>query len=333
MGNPIELFKVYIDQLDEVYKQASKTSVLDSDGGIFGAGANAGEVVIPKMTMNGLADYSRSGGYVSGDVTLGKETKSCDYDRGRKFTVDAMDNEESAGVAFGKLSSEFIRTQVVPELDAVRMAKYAKLAGIKYSDSISDGTGVLNAISKILSDMDEKEVSEEGRILFITPTLHNLILSLDTTKSKEILNGFSSIVKMPSSRFKSSIALYDGKTSGEEAGGFVPTPSSYVLTEDTKFLSWKTYYTESSGTYTKAAVTAGADVAANTYYEDAGARDINFMIVQKNAVLQFMKHNVNKVISPEENQESDGWMFFFRAYGLNDAFENKLSGIGVSFKE
>lgn len=40
--------------------------------------------------MQGLADYSKSTGYVAGDVTLDYETKKCAYDRGRMFNVDAM---------------------------------------------------------------------------------------------------------------------------------------------------------------------------------------------------------------------------------------------------
>ena len=31
--------------------------------------------------------------------------------------------------------------------------------------------------------------------------------------------------------------------------------------------------------------------------------------------------------TPEQNQTSDGWMFFYRSYGLADVYENKLAGI------
>lgn len=130
MANSITKFKAYIDKLDTVYQQASATSILDADADTVRMGAKAGEFLIPKMSMDGLADYSRSSGYVKGDVTIAYETKSCNYDRGRKFSVDAMDNEETAGVAFGKLASEFIRTKVVPEMDAFRFAKYASATGI-----------------------------------------------------------------------------------------------------------------------------------------------------------------------------------------------------------
>ena len=121
MPNSIVKFKKYIDLLDEVYKSASKTADLDGDASLVKAGANANEIMIPKMELDGLADYSRNGGYVQGDVSISYETVQFNYDRGRKFNVDAMDNEETAGLAFGKLSSEFLRTKVVPEVDALSL--------------------------------------------------------------------------------------------------------------------------------------------------------------------------------------------------------------------
>ena len=63
MANAITKFKNYIDLLDEVYKNASLTSVLDGDQSLVRAGANANEIVIPKISMDGLGDYSRNGGY------------------------------------------------------------------------------------------------------------------------------------------------------------------------------------------------------------------------------------------------------------------------------
>ena len=74
MPNSIALFKKYSDLLDEVYKVSSKSSVLDIDGTLVQAGANANEIIIPKISMDGLADYSRNSGYVNGDVTLTNET-------------------------------------------------------------------------------------------------------------------------------------------------------------------------------------------------------------------------------------------------------------------
>lgn len=290
MPNSIAKFKKYIDLLDEVYKLSACSTVLDSDSSLIQQGANANEIVIPKISMDGLADYSRNSGYVQGDVTLTMETVQYDYDRGRSFTVDAMDNEETAGVAFGRLASEFIRTKTVPELDAYRFAKFAGTTGISKVVSgatLSSGADVLGALLTAQNTLDEDEVPAEERYLFITPSLLNLARNVDTTKSKAVLDDFAGVIKVPQSRFYTAIDLADGTTSGEEAGG-----------------------------YSKA----------------TGAKDINFLIVQKQAVIQYQKHTVNKVVSPEENQKSDGWMFFFRAYGLTDVYDNKTAGIYLHHK-
>lgn len=228
MANTIELFKQYIDLLDEVYQNASTTAALDISGDLVQKGANANEILIPKMTLDGLADYSRSDGYVSGDVNLTMETVKFNFDRGRKFSVDNMDNAETAGVAFGKLSSEFIRTKVVPELDAFRYATYAGISGINTTAAaaLTTGEGVLNALVTATNALDESEVPDTERELHITPTLYNLIYSVDTTKSKEVLNSFARVVKVPQTRFYTAIDQYDGTTSSEEKGGYVKDGTS-----------------------------------------------------------------------------------------------------------
>ncbi|MBQ9428612.1 MAG: hypothetical protein IJU41_03600 [Clostridia bacterium] len=290
MANSIAKFKTYIGLLDEVFKSASATADLDVDSALVRAGANANEIIVPKISMDGLADYSRNSGYVSGDVTLTNETVAFNYDRGRKFSVDNMDNEETAGVAFGALSAEFIRTKVAPELDAFRFATYAGTSGISKVSSgatLSTGADVLAALVAAVNQMDEDEVPQENRYLYITPTLLNLVNSVDTTKSKDILENFAKIVKVPQTRFYTAITLADGMTSGQTGGG---------------------------------------------YAKASGGKDINFMIIHKPAVLQYTKHTVNKVITPEENQTKDAYDFPYRSYGLADVYENKAAGIYLHHK-
>lgn len=220
MANAIALFLRYIALLDDVYKAASKTAVLDTaDKADMVSGTH--EFRVPKMTMDGLADYGRKGGgYKSGSVTLEYETKKPDFDRGRSFNVDAMDDEESAGIAFGKLASEFIRTRVVPELDAYRFAVYASRAGNSASGALADAAALMAAISTALTTMREKEVDEAGLYLFITPTLRQMIRDMDSYKSKEALAAFADVVEVPQSRFYTAIDLLDGESAGEEAGFF-----------------------------------------------------------------------------------------------------------------
>ena len=226
MANTIELAKKYIPMLDEVYKNASLTAKLDGDPNLVQQGANANELIIPMIEMQGLGDYDRNSGYVSGDVTMTNETVKCNFDRGRMFTVDTMDNEETAGLAFGRLASEFIRTKVVPELDAFRFASYCGKSGItKKEETLNDGAAVLAALRVATTAMDEAEVPMEDRHLFITPTLDGMIADLDTTKSREILARFTTKTLVPQTRFYTAIDQKDGHTGGQEAGGYTKASS------------------------------------------------------------------------------------------------------------
>lgn len=223
MSNVITLAKRFVPVLDEIYKKSALTARLDGAAELVQQGANANELIIPKLAMQGLGDYSRNSGYVGGDVTLTNETVKCNFDRGRMFTVDRMDNLETAGVAFGKLSGEFIRTKVVPELDAFRFACYASAAGISKAEAkaLTDGAEVIAALRTATNKMDEDEVPYEQRTLFITPTLHGMIQDLDTNKSREVLARFARVVDVPQTRFYTAITQHDGSTEGEEAGGYV----------------------------------------------------------------------------------------------------------------
>lgn len=301
MQNAIELIKKFIPILDEVYKNASLTGDLDGAAELARQGANANEMVIPMLDMQGLGDYSRNSGYVDGDVTLTSETVKCNFDRGRMFTVDTMDNLETAGIAFGRLAGEFIRTKVVPELDAFRFACYASKEGIGKVSSgatLSSGEAVLKALRAANDRMDEDEVPQEGRYLYITPTLMGMIQDLDTTKSREVLQNFAKTVKVPQTRFYTKITQKSGKIVADESG-------ESVVTND-----------ETAGGYVKA----------------SDAKDINFMIIHKPAVIQFQKHVAPKIITPDQNQTADAYKFGYRNVGIADIYKNKLVGVYLHHK-
>lgn len=281
--NAIELFKQYIALLDEVYKLESKTMVLDGENSLARQGANANELVIPMIDMDGLADYSRSSGYTDGSVDLSMETVKCNFDRGRMFVIDVMDDVETAGMVFGKLSSEFVRTKVVPELDAFRIAKYASLPNISVAKpaDLTSGAQIVSALRTATTTMNNDEVAENDRILFIETGLKGLIDDMDTNKSKAVLNKFSSIVEMPQRRMYTAIKQLSGKND-EKAGG-------YTMAE--------------------------------------GASNINFIIIEKSAVIQFNKRVKDKIISPEQNQDADAYKYGYRQVAIADGYKNKRAGI------
>jgi len=84
----IALAERYEPILDEIYAYESRSAILDAaNSNIKWIGADT--VKIPKMTLNGLADYSRSSGFVAGAETLSWETMQLTKDRGVSFTIDA----------------------------------------------------------------------------------------------------------------------------------------------------------------------------------------------------------------------------------------------------
>ena len=281
MANTIQLRKQYATMLDLVYKKASLTAILDGPTELIKEGANANEILIPKLDMQGLADYSRSGGYVAGDVTLEYETKKCSYDRGRMFNVDSMDDIETAGIAFGSLSGEFIRTKVTPELDAWRFATYAGKATNKAAGTLADGKAALAALRAAKNHIENSEADPATCYLFINPTVYGMIEDLDTTASKRALEGWAGIVKVPQGRFNTAVTL-----NANGAGGFTAT----------------------------------------------GAH-INFMVIDKQTAVQYQKHTVSKIISPDENQTADAWKFGYRTVGMAEVLENKMDGLYVHSAE
>lgn len=280
--------------LDEVYKASSKTSILDTaNERVRFIGSDT--VNLYTMSLDGLGNYSRNAGFVTGSVTGGWEPYKLTQDRGRSFMVDVMDNDETMGMAFGTLAGEFIRTQVTPEIDAYRFAKYASTSGISSgtpADITVGTTDVPSLIQEAETIMGDDEVPEEGRILFISETAY---AGLKDKITRYVQNGERGIetaidyydgmrvIKVPKGRFNTGITLNDGLSAGETKGGFtVPASTSYP---------------------------------------------INFMIIHPSAVVQIAKHVVPRIFSPQVNQSADAWKFDYRIY--HDAFveNNKVAGI------
>lgn len=220
MANQIKLAKSFTNLLDKVYQAASVTANLNTPDDLIRKGANAGEIQVPKISVDGLGNYSRNDGYVKGSVSLDWETVKFNYDRGRTFQVDSMDNQETVNLAFGQLAAEFMRTKVAPEKDAFTFATLSGKDGVSSAQAdLATGDAVLKALAAALDEMDTNEVSE-GRNLYITAALLRAVEQLDTTKSREVLGEFSRTVKVPTKRFYDKIELQDGKTNGQEIGGF-----------------------------------------------------------------------------------------------------------------
>jgi len=243
------------------------------------------DIKIPKLTMDGLGNYDRNLGFTQGASTLVYETKTMTQDRGRTFSLDAMDVNETNFVAnASNLMGEFQRTMVIPELDAYRYSTIATLAiaGSKASGGYTPAKA--DILSRIKADIASVQDVIGAVPLFITmstATLAILEQSTELTRQLEV-GAFSGtilsevkkvdecpIVEVPSARLKSAYVFNDGTTAGQVVGGFVPA---------------------------------------------VGAKSVNWIICAASTPIAVSKTDKIRIFTPDQNQTADAFKLDYRKY-------------------
>lgn len=294
MANSIALATKFQPILDEIYKLASLTARMDAKSKpVNFLGANV--VKVFKTSLIGMGTYSRTTGYPVGDVTGTWEALTLSTERGRELFLDRMDDEETLGMAFGTLVGEYMRTKVVPEVDAYRFSKFATGAGNEVGTPATlTNADVLTAIDAGVELMNAAEVPVEGRILYVSSSVQTLMNQAVTRmygNEKGVSNVVQSynemdVIMVPQTRFYKGITLDAG--SSTDAGGFSKTAST--------------------------------------------GRDVNFLIIHPSAVLQAKKHDKLKIFDPDTNQDKDGWKVQYRLYHDAFVYDNKTDGIYCHIK-
>ncbi|OUP37959.1 hypothetical protein [Olsenella sp. An188] len=269
----------YTDRLDKIIERETLTSDLNMNGDLLGEFSDTGEIKVATIAMDGLANYDRATGFVDGEVTTDWETYKLRYDRGRSFSIDAMDDEERAGIVSANVMAEFERTKVIPEVDAIRFATLAGNAGNTEAADITTSDAAYKAVATAEEAVEDTGVDLSTCLLYCTSTIKRLLrenvkqnyrLSQgENPNGKFTMWDEMKIVTVPSSRFQSKITLLDGTTSGQEAGGF------------------------------KAA-------------EDALA--LNFMIVHPSAAAAIQRHKKLRYFAPDTNQKRDAHLWQYRLF-------------------
>ena len=293
VSNSIGLASTYLPILDEIYKAESKTAILDTAQDRVYYDPKAHTFNLFEIDMVGNADYSRNDGFVRGDVTAQWRSYAPQYDRGRQFVVDRVDNDEAMGMVFPSLGSEYMRLKAIPETDALRFAAYSKNAAdaMKTAESISTAAGAIAAIDLGTEKLDDAEVPYEGRILFVNPAMYRLIKG---GISRMVMNGENDVnfnvefyndmrvIMVPSGRFNTAITLAQ-PDSHDDAGGYTATGST-----------------------------------------------INFLIVHPSAIMQANCFTEPRIFSPGVWQQSQGWAWDFRQYHGVWVKHQKTNGIYVN---
>ena len=223
----------FTTRLDRVVEAETVTNDLSINGDLIGEVTNTGEAKIAKLDMQGLANYNRASGFSAGDVTLEWETVKLEYDRGREFTIDAIDDEEHMLVVSANVMSEFARTKVVPEVDATRFARLDAAAGGKATGELTTPEGALDAVLAAEEHMEDAGVALSECILYVSPAVKTL---LRKAQSWRITNGDGAVstdiqlfdgMKMrtvPSSRFFTKVDLKN-----DVAGGFAKATGGFAV--------------------------------------------------------------------------------------------------------
>ena len=290
VSNSIGLASSYLPILDEIYKAESKTAILDTAQDRVYYNPQTHTFNLFEIDMVGNADYSRNDGFVRGDVNAGWRSYAPQWDRGRQFVVDRIDNDEAMGMVFPSLGSEYIRTKVVPETDALRFSTYATGAAsaMKTTETISSGAAAVAAIDLGTEKLDDAEVPYEGRILFVNPTMYRYLKAGITRYTMNGEDGIDYNVEMydnmrvhtvPSGRFNTAVTLAQ-PDSHDDVGGYTATGST-----------------------------------------------INFLIIHPTAIMQANCFTEPRIFSPAVNQQAQGWMWDFRQYHGAWVKHQKTNGI------
>lgn len=294
----------FVDVLDEVYKREALTAILDVAPEVLQFDGTK-TVKLPKVLVDGAADYNRDTGYNKGVVNVSYSTHEIKYDRGRKFGVDILDDDEAAFNVFATVTTEYVRTRQIPEIDAIRFAEIYDKANdgegtIVTADLTTGALAALDTAELVLSDL---EVNMSNMVLYVSNEFYKLLKEDDQVerrfdvgnmtagginRSVQTFDGIP-IMRVPKTRFMDIIRLNDGTTSGQTTGGFTHIPGT--------------------------------------------SRFLNFILADKSALLGIKKAQISKVFGWEENQFSDENIATYRDHHDLVIPENKTKGIYIHRKD
>ncbi len=305
MANVLEFAKLFETNLDLLAVQTLKTGFMDSNAGqVRYTGGN--EIKVPKMSVQGLGDYSRTDGYVGGSVTLEYQTLTMTQDRGRKFLLDAMDVDEANFIPTASaVMSEFQRTKLVPEIDAYRISKLATTAmgvaddkQVEYGYTVSAAT-IINKIKTAIKTIREAGYDGELDILATYDTVGAVEeAALGKLTAMTFAQGGINtqvpqidgcpLIAVPSNRMYTAITLYDGSTTGQETGGFI---------------------------------------------KGTNAKNINFLVIARTTPIAVTKQDKMRIFTPDTYQKANAWSLDYRRYHEIWVLDNKKNSLFVNIKE
>ena len=284
----------FMGVLDDIYQAESLTAILEQPGTEF-VGTN--KVRRPKITLDGAADYDRENGYVQGAVSVEYEELVLAHDRGRKFRIDYIDNDEAAFDLYRAVMNEYVRTKEIPELDASRFARMAgKENAMKVAAALSADTDALKLWDDCEEYLYDNEVPLSDVVLYVSAAFYKG-MKASTSLSRRL------DVNSNNGQVNRGITMLDGQT-------------PVIVVPKTRF-------------YTEIELLTGADGGAGGFAPTSGAKAINFMAVPKPYCEAITKRRAAKVIMPDANQSADAYDVMYRCHHDIIVPDNKAKGIYV----
>jgi len=217
MANNLERSQKYLKLILELFKKGSLTARLDSESMQYDH-SDAKTVKVLTVSTTGLGNYVKDQGYPQGAITTAWIPFELNQDRGAKFLLDRIDDDEVLGLTIGRAAQEFTDFQMVPELDAYRFAKYYDGAGKKVSADLNRET-ILEAFDQAAVHLNSLDVPESSRILYVNQNLElatraalNRVYANEGTINTRVTNyNGMEIVYVPNKRFQTLIELNSGE--------------------------------------------------------------------------------------------------------------------------
>ena len=223
----------YSDIVDEVFRLGALTNSIVNQQYSW---VDVDTVKVYSIPTVSMTDYTLTGSArygVASELQNVIQTMTLQQDRSFTFTVDRKSVDDTMGVmAAAAALRRQIEVDAIPEIDAYTFATLASKAGISTvaGATITPGTtDVPNLIDAAEAQMDNDEVPYEGRILFVSPACY---MGLKEKIERRIINSENNvntnvefyddmrIIRVPTSRFNTSVTLSSSDDSHDDAGGF-----------------------------------------------------------------------------------------------------------------
>ncbi|PED73087.1 capsid protein [Bacillus pseudomycoides] len=228
-------------------------------------------IMIPRIKVGGYTDVNRDvvGNYTR-RVDNSFEPKTLGHDREFRTLVDPVDvDETNMALSIANITRVFNEEEATPEHDKYMASKlYAEFTGAgKTADvTVLDPESFLTVFDNFMEQMDEAEVPQTGRILYITPTVKKTVkaakelqrqLDISGTNEKALNRGVYSlddvtIVTVPSSRMKTAYNFTNGAVpdaAAKQINMILIHPLSMVAPQKYEFVDLDTPSAATGGKY------------------------------------------------------------------------------------